>query len=186
MTTDVIARRRARLAVIVAVACGAVAAGVTGVGLLLPAGSGTPVIRIVGAVVAVAAGGVLLRLEGPARGSVTVVVVAVTAAAVCLTTLPVSPVSLDLGGTGPQSLDPVPDGGGGVGGDVTLDGGGGPGAGAGGSLGLPPGGDVVVSGNEVILTLPDGLRVTLGDATVDGIGGAHPEEGAHRMLVARG
>lgn len=183
MPTDVIARRRARLAVIVAVACGVVALGVTGVGLLLPAGSGAPVVRLVGAVAAVAAGGVLLRLEGPARGSVTVSVVAVTAAAVCLTTLPVSPVSLDLGGTGPQLLDPAPEGEGGGVDDVTIDGAGGPGAGAGGSLSLPPGGDVVVSGDEVILTLPDGIRVTLGDATVDGVGGAIPGEGANVVVV---
>lgn len=183
MPTDVIARRRARLAVIVAVACGVVAVGVTGVGLLLPAGSGAPTVRLAGAVVAIAAGGVLLRLEGPARGSITLSVMAATAAAVCLTTLPVSPVSLDLGGTGPQQLDPGPDGEGGAGEDVTVDGGGSSGVGGGGVLSLPPGGDVVVSGDDVILTLPDGLQITLGDATIDGSGVGGPPGDASVLVV---
>ena len=185
MPTDVIARRRARLAVIVAVACGVVAAGVTGVGLLVPAGSGDPIVRFVGAVVAVAAGGALLRLEGPTRGSVTLSVVALTAAAVCLTTLPVSPVSLDLGGTGRQALDPGPDSGGGADRDVTLDGEGSPGAGAQGTLSLPPGADVEVADGQVFLSLPDGSRIVLGDATIDasapGVG-----EGGSTVVVVDG
>lgn len=186
MPNDVIARRRARLAVIVAVASGVVAAGVTGLGLLLPAGSGAPTIRLVGAVVAVAAGGVLLRLEGPARGSLTLTVVAVTSAVVCLVTLPVSPVSFDLGGTGLQQLDPGPDAEGDTADDVTIDEVGPGGGGQGGALSLPPGGDVVVEAGQVVLTLPDGLRITLGEAAVDSLAGGGVPDGGTGLVVVDG
>lgn len=168
MSADPIARRRARLAVIVAVCCGIVAVGITGTGLLVPGGADTPVLRLVGAVVAVAAGGLLVRLDGPAAGSRALAVVAVTASAVCLVTLPVSPVSFTLDDPEVERVTPDGDGGGSVDGpDITLV----PESGTGGASGplrVPPGGDVVVEAGQVILTLPGGARITLGQATVGG------------------
>ncbi len=167
MSADPIARRRARLAVIVAVGCGIVAAGVTGAGLLLPGGSGTPPIRLAGAVLAIAAGGALVRLDGPGGAARTLGSVSIAATVVCLLTLPVSPVSLTLDDPADRP-DSEPSDGDGADRDVFLEPGDG-GGGAGGAISLPDGADVTVEGGQVLLALPDGGgTITLGQATVDG------------------
>ena len=165
MSADPIARRRARLAVIVAVGCGIVAAGVTGAGLLLPGGSDTPMIRVAGAVIAVAAGGVLVRLDGPGGAARTLGSVTIAATVVCLLTLPVSPVTLSLDDRSNDPADAGPGGGDGTGPDVVIEPG--TGGGASGALSLPDGADVVVEGGQVLLTMPDGGgTIVLGQATV--------------------
>ena len=165
MSADPIARRRARLAVIVAVGCGIVAAGVTGAGLLLPGGSDTPMIRVAGAVIAVAAGGVLVRLDGPGGAARTLGTVTIAATVVCLLTLPVSPVTLSLNDPSNDPADAGPEGGDGTGPDVVIEPG--TGGGAGGALSIPDGAEVVVEGGQVLLTMPDGGgTIVLGQATV--------------------
>ncbi len=183
MSADPIARRRARLAVIVAVSCGIVAVGVTGVGLLLPAGSDTPTIRVVAAFAAVAAGAVLVRLDGPGSASRSLALVSVVAVAVCLVTLPVSPVSftLDDPASGTASDDPN---GSGTDADAAID----PGTGveggrASGPLRLPAGGDVEVVAGDVVLSLPDGVRITLGQAEIDGAGVGGSGAGTSLVVV---
>lgn len=167
MSAPAIARRRLRLAVIVAVASGVVAAGVTGLGLLVPSGEPSSAIRVVGAFVALGAGAVLVRLDGPARGATTLALVGVTAAMVCLVTLPVSPVTLP--GAGSPTTDAAPGGGDGAeGGDVTVEEGGGAGTPGADPVTLPEGADVVVEGGEVVLTGPEGGRLVIGQATLDG------------------
>ncbi|WP_436793335.1 DUF4129 domain-containing protein [Actinospongicola halichondriae] len=183
MSADPIARRRARLAVIVAVSCGIVAVGVTGVGLLLPGGSDTPTIRVVAAFAAVAAGAVLVRLDGPAAASRSLALVAMIAVIVCLVTLPVSPVSFTLDDPTSDSAPAAPDGSG-TDTDVAID----PGTGVGGDsaagpIRLPAGGDVEVVAGEVILSLPDGVRITLGQATIDGTGLGGSGEGTSLVVV---
>lgn len=167
MSPDPIARRRVRLAVIVAVGCGVVAAGVTGAGLLIPGGSDTPMIRVAGAVVAIAAGGVLVRLDGPGGAARTLGTVTIAATTVCLLTLPVSPVTLSLDDPSDEPADIGPDGGEGSESDVEIDPGAGGGTGAGGALSLPEGADVVVEGGQVLLAIPDGGgTIVLGEASV--------------------
>lgn len=174
MSADPIARRRARLAVIVAVGCGIVAAGVTGAGLLLPGGSDTPMIRVAGAVIAVAAGGALVRLDGPGGAARTLGTVTIAATVVCLLTFPVSPVTLSLDDPSNDPADVGPDAGDGTGPDVVIEPG--TGGGAGGALSIPDGADVVVEGGQVLLTMPDGGgTIVLGQATV---GEAPPTVGA--------
>lgn len=160
---------RARLTVVVSVSCGAVALGVTGTGLLLPGGDRASWVRVVGAVVAIAAGGALLRLDGPGRGSTTLVSASVVGVLVCLATLPASPVTVPWDAPAdPGQPGDAPDGGSGVGPDVVVDPGATGGAGSGAALGLPTGADVVVEDGSVLLTLPDGGRITIGGATRDG------------------
>src|SRR5688500_1821215 len=86
-------RRGARLGTIVAVCAAPVAFRVNGSGLLLPAAAPTPALRVVGAVLAIGAAGILVRLEGGARGVTTLAAVSTAALVVCIATLPVSPVA---------------------------------------------------------------------------------------------
>lgn len=183
MSEDVIVRRRLRLSVVVAVAAGVVAAGVTGAGLLVPAGPSTSVVRVGGAFVAVAAGAVVVRLDGAARGVTTLAVVAATAAAVCLVTLPLSPVTLGSaadrdGAAGGDQPD-----GNGSGRDSVIE----PGRGEGGvpspAIALPPGGDVVVEQGRVFLTDPAGGRLVIGEATLEGASPRVASEGTALVVV---
>lgn len=172
--------RRVRLATIVTVACGLVALGVTGTGLLLPAGGPTPSLRVVGALVAIAAGGILVRTEGAARSTTTVTSVAIVGLLVCLATLPVSPVTAPWNTPAdPADAPPAPDGSDGVGPDVVIEPGAPGGGGGTGALALPPGADVVVEQGAVVLVLPDGGRITIGQA----IAGADPAVGTAGTAV---
>lgn len=168
------AGRRTRLAVVVAVASVVVAVGLTGTGLLVGAGSPTPWLRVAAAVVGVAAGAVLVRLDGAARGVTTLAVVSATAALTCLATFPLS--SVGLGIDRPLDSGAAPTDGSGQFGGGTGDGGGGSGgAGTGpGAITLPPGADVSLDEGNVVLGLPDGSRVVIGEAT-PGATGAPPE-----------
>lgn len=186
MSAAVIARRRVRLAVIVAVCCGLVATGVAGVGLLLPSGDGGGAVRLLAAAVALASGAVLVRIDGAARGVTTLASVSVVAVLVCLATLPaspVSPVSLTKGAETTDEETPS-DGGSGLLPDVLLD----PGdAGEQASpldpVGLPEGADVTVEAGEVILTTPDGARIVLGQAGLEGHDPGIPDGGTDLVVV---
>ena len=174
-------RRGARLAGIVAVSCGVVATGITGAGLLLPAASPTPALRVIGAVVAVAAAGALVRLDGAARGVTALAVLSATALGVCLVTLPVSPVAHPWTATpDPPPAGDAPDAGDGTGRDVVLEpappGGGAP---EGDVAALPPGAGLgITDDGSVVLELPDGGRIVIGEATVGGQGGQPGVAGA--------
>ena len=180
------ARRGARLGAVVGVCAACVAAGLTGAGLLLPAAEPTPALRVVGALVALGAAGILVRLEGGARGVTSLAVVSAAALAVCVATLPVSPVAHPwTADPDPSSpLDGRPEGDAGPGRDVVIE----PAApadppGGSGALVLPPGADVVVEGDDVVLTLPDGGRITIGGTAV---GGAADRAAAGRVVVDGG
>lgn len=169
------AGRRTRLAIVVAVACVLVAVGLTGAGLLVDAGSPTPWLRLVAVAVGVAAGGVLIRLDGAARGVTTLAVVSGTAALTCLATFPVS--SVGLGIDRPVDIGKAPtDGSGQFGGVPGGEDGqaGGSGGGRPGAVTLPPGTDVSLEDGSVVLGLPDGSRVVIGQA-VPGATGVPPE-----------
>ena len=189
LTGPTAARRRgARLGAIVAVSSGVVAVGTTGAGLLLPAAEPTPVLRIAGAVVAVAAAGLLVRIDGAARGVTSLAVVSAAALGVCLVTLPVSPVAHPWTATpdaGSPTDPPPASEGGGTGRDVVLE----PGPPGGGAdpdsvLALPPGAGVAVVDGAVVLELPDGGRIVIGDATATGAGSGPGGGGA--VVVADG
>lgn len=149
---------------VVAVAAGTVALALGGHGLLVPAGPSSTLVRVGGALVALAAVAVLVRLDGPARGARTLTLVAVAGALTGLATLPASPVSLDdAPGAAPAVPERSPDGGAGT---IWLDR---PGpeqgeAGDPGTLVLPPGGALEVDGDDLLLRLPDGSAAVLGDA----------------------
>lgn len=180
-------RRGARLGAIVAVSSGIVAVGITGAGLLLPAAEPTPALRVIGALVAVAAAGVLVRIDGAARGVTSLAVVSAAALGVCLVTLPVSPVAHPWTASpdGGTPVDTPPEGEGGTGRDVVLEPG--PPGGDGGSgevLALPPGAGVGVVDGAVVLDLPDGGRIVIGDATAGGAGRGPGAGGA--VVVAGG
>lgn len=153
--------------VVVASAAGVVALALGGQGLLVPAGPAPSLVRVAGALAALGAVAVLVRLDGPARGARTLTFVAVVGALTGLATLPASPVSLD----DPRAGEP-PRGGGAAeqddgGGTVWLDRAGpdaDPAPGATGAIRLPPGADVELDGDEVILRLPDGSTAPLGRA----------------------
>lgn len=167
------AGRRIRLATVVAVACGIVAVGVTGTGLLVSGATPTPWLRIVAAIVGVGAGGVLLRLDGAARGATTLAVVAGAATLTCLATLPASTVGLGAGHVVAPTGEPL-DGEGQFGGGPGAGDGGGPTTGRPGPIGLPPGAEVVVEGGDVVLGLPDGARIVIGQAELGAPAGVPP------------
>lgn len=167
------AGRRIRLATVVAVSCGIVAVGVTGTGLLVPAGTPTPWVRVSAAVVCVGAGGVLLRLDGAARGVTALAVVAGAAALTCLATLPASTVIWGSGHVVPPAGEPL-DGEGWFGGRPGEADGGGGGSGRPGPITLPPGADVLVEGGDVVLGLPDGARIVIGQAQLGAPSGVPP------------
>ncbi len=160
MSTGVITRRRTRLGIIVAVGSALVAVGVTGAGLLVPAGEGVPPVRLAAALVALAAAGAAVRLDGAARAAAALIVTSAAAAGVCLATLPASPVALDLGDRdgGDRSVGDAPAGEA-PSTDPAIE-----------VVELPDGGDLVLEGGQVVLLLPDGGRTVLGEATVGGAG----------------
>lgn len=140
--------RRGPVAV-VAISSGAVALALGGHGLLVPGGSGPTLVRVAGALVSLAAVAVLVRLDGPARGTHTLAVVAVAGALCALSTLPSSPVTLGSPADRAEPAAPAGDEGGGT---VVLD-----------RPDLPPGGGAA-------LVLPPGARPELVDGQVVGIG----------------
>lgn len=171
MSTGVIARRRTRLGVIVAVASVLVAVGVTGAGLLVPGGEGTPAVRVAAALAALTSGAVVVRLDGAARAVSGLIVACMAGSVVCLVTLPVSPVTLDLDASSPDAEsggardEGVGDDG--SAGDVGPGAGDLPGAGS-GVVELPAGADVVLEDGQVVLTDPGGSRYVLGTTDVRG------------------
>lgn len=178
---DAIRRRRQRFAVIVAIASGLVAVGVTGVGLLLPGGAPTPVLRLGAVVVAIAAGGALLRLEGPARAATTLAMVATTGAVICLLTFPTSPVTLSIGPdtlpfTPPGTID---EGSGLPGDDSVVLGPGLPQPSTSGVMSVPEGFAIVVQDGFALAIAPGGgttvLGATFGDGSLGGVGAAGTE-----------
>ncbi|HEU5081710.1 MAG TPA: DUF4129 domain-containing protein [Acidimicrobiales bacterium] len=149
----------------VAVAAGTAALALGGHGLLVPAGPSSTLVRVGGALIALAAVAALVRLDGPARGARTLTLVAVAGALTGLATLPVSPVSLDdAPGAAPAVPERSPDEGGA--GTIWLDRPGAEQGGAGdpGTLVLPPGASLEVDGDDLLLRLPDGSAAVLGDA----------------------
>ena len=180
-------RRGVRLAVVVGVGCAVVALGITGSGLLLPGGDPTPAVRVIGAVVAIAAGGALVRSEGGARAVTTLATVSAAALGVCLVTLPVSPVThpwtADAASPAPGEAPPAGDGG--TDREVVIeDGGGDDGSRAPDAYVLPPGADVRVIDGAVVLVLPDGSRITIGGTAVGG--GAQGAGPGGAVVVAGG
>lgn len=158
--------RSRQLTVVVVAAAAIVAVTLTAHGLLVPAGGSTPVVRIVGAAVAVAAGGFLLRIDGPAQATTTLAVVALAAALTAVATFPASAVTWT---PDPPSTtvpdDPANGGTDGAGTDVILDTPGGAGAGLPTEVvAVPEDAEVLLEDGQVTLSLPDGGRVVLGDA----------------------
>lgn len=142
---------------IVAIASGVLALALGGHGLLVPAGPESTLVRVAGALVSLAAVAVLVRLDGPARGTRTLAVVAVAGSLTALATLPSSPITLDA----PADRAALPPAGGDEGGGtVVLD-----------RPGLPPGGGAT-------LVLPPGARPELADGQVVGIG----DDGSRAVL----
>ena len=150
-----------------------VALALAGQGLLVPAGPGPAVVRVLGALAALGAVAVLVRLDGPLRGGRTLALVAVAGALTALATLPASPVTID--GSAPVAP--------GVGtaddqtGAILLerfD----PGRAPGGTVVLPPGAELQVQGGDVVVAgpggastvLPPGQRVARPDGTVVVVG----------------
>lgn len=169
------------------VASGSVVAavGLTGAGLLSPAESRGPFVRYVAVAVALVAVGALVRLDGPARASARLITVAVAASLLCLATFPASPVAFTLGddSISPGTPDTEGEGSGGANprqGDLEGTGGGlNPGV-----LRLPEGGTVTVEAGDVILEVPDGSQLILGDTTVAAPGGS--VTGSVGLVVADG
>lgn len=169
MSDSPVAHRRRRLAVVVGVCSAVVAVGVAGTGLLLPAGTGAMWVRTVGGAVAIGAGAVLVRLDGPARGLTSLAVVSTTALLVCVATLPVSPVQLPAGDGDGESRGAVPEDEATEGGEIVIEPGEGGGAAPGGSVvALPPDADIVIEDGQVLLLPPGGGRIVIGQATRDG------------------
>lgn len=144
-----------------------------GQGLLVPAGPASTLVRVCAAVVSLGAVAVLFRVDGPLRGSRTLALVAVAGGLTALATVPSSPVTLD--GSTPTEVttepteEAVP--------TILLeqvD----PGAAQPGTVVLPPGVDLEVRGDEVVVPgaggsatiLPPGQRVTRPDGTVVVVG----------------
>lgn len=150
-----------------------VALALGGQGLLVPAGPTSTVVRVVAALVSMGAVAVLVRLDGPLRGGRTLALVAVAGALTTLATLPASPVTLD--GSTPPAPTVAPTGD--AAGTILLeqvD----PGQAQDGTLVLPPGADLQVQGDEVVVPgpggsatpLPPGQRVARPDGTVVVVG----------------
>ncbi|HEX4901502.1 MAG TPA: DUF4129 domain-containing protein, partial [Acidimicrobiales bacterium] len=123
----------------------------------------TTLIRGAGALVALGAVALLVRLDGPAQGARTLALVAVAGALTGLATVPSSPVSLD----DPTPPAAAPEDGGTVadpGRDtVVLDQPGSPGDPP--TLEVPAGARPVIEGGSVVAEHPDGTRSVLGPAT---------------------
>jgi len=133
------------------------ALALAGHGLLVPAGPPLALVRFGGATIALVAVAALLRRDGPAQGSRTLALVAITGALTGLATLPASPVAVD------GSLEPLPETGGEQGRDtVVLDQVGPPGGAP--RLVVPPGAVPRLDGGSVVAVGPDGDRTTLGPA----------------------
>ncbi len=180
------ARRGAQLAAVVGVASALVALGVTGAGLLLPAAPPVPLARVMGAVVAIGAGGALVRLDGWARATTMLATVALSGLGVCVLTLPASVVTppwaaapdRDTGGGGAPRAESAEAGRDGV---IQPSA---PGAPSGpGVLALPPGGDVVVEAGRIILTSPAGGHIVIGTTAVAGGGSVIGPHGATVVVV---
>lgn len=173
-----------RLATVVAVASGLVALGLTGAGLLLPAAEPVSGTRIVGAVVAIAGAGALLRAHGPSQAATALATISVVGMAVCLVSAPASPVAAPWESL-PETIEPpgAPEGGAPGGREVIIEPGTGGGRSAGGVLRLPPSADVAIDGGSVVLTLPGGGRITIGEATVDGAVAGVPPAGTSVVVV---
>lgn len=158
--------RQAQLTTVVVVAATIVAVGLTAHGLLVPAGAPTPVVRLVGAAVAVSAGGMLLRIDGPARATTTLAVVCLAATLTALATFPASPVTWAHDPSSASLADPTGAGGpDGSGTEVVVGphGGGAP-VMPGDPMAIPDGADVSLEGGDVVVSLPDGGTIVLGDA----------------------
>lgn len=171
--------------VVVAVAAGTVALALGGHGLLVPAGPSSTLVRVGGAMVALAAVAALVRLDGPARGARTLTLVAVAGALTGLATLSASPVSLDdAPGTAPSTPERSTDEAGG--GTIWLDRPGPEQGGAGdpGTLVLPPGASLEVDGDDLVLRLPDGSSGVLGDAGHAAEPGTGPAPGQRAEVQA--
>ena len=175
-----------RPVVVVASAAALVALGLGGHGLLVPAGPSATLIRVAGALVALAGVGVLLRLDGPTMAARTLMLVTVAGALTALATLPMSPVTLSDASPGPGAdgaagradegtgtvvlervkpdVAPLPDA---------------------GTLVLPDGAAVALDGDQVILQLPGGGASVLGRATNPGGAPppAAPATGQHPAVV---
>ena len=172
------------IAVAGAAAIAALAFG--GHGLLVPAGPSSTLIRVGGALVALVAVAVLVRLDGPARGARTLTLVAVVGALTGLATLPASPVTLDDPSAPPPASperSPADDGGG----TIWLDRAGPDqrGPDASGTLLLPPGASVEVDGADVLIRLPDGSAGVLGHADGTAEPGTSPAPGQHPEVRAQ-
>jgi hypothetical protein len=147
---------RPRRQLVVAASGAAVALALGGQGLLVPAGPTSTLVRVLAALVSLGAVAVLVRLDGPLRGGRTLALVAVAGALTALATLPASPVTID----GPTPPAPAP----GPADDRTdtillerVD----PGQAQDGTVVLPPGADVQVQGDDVVVPGPDGSVTVL-------------------------
>lgn len=159
--------------VVIASGCALCAMLLTGAGLLTPGESRGPAARYIAVGIALGAVAVLVRLEGPARASARLVTVAVVASIVAIATFPASPVGFTFND---ESIAPgLPDGDAPVPGETGVGGAGGGGGGApstSGVLRLPADVGVGIVDGTVMLELPSGGRVVLGDATVTAPGDA--------------
>lgn len=161
----------------VAVGAAIVALTLGGHGLLVPAGPRHILVRVLGALVALGAVALLVRIDGPARGSRTLTLVAVAGALTGLATLPASPVTL-APPSEPAASPETPATGDDGGGTVVLDRPGSPPAdGGAGTLVLPPGSSLDLDGDDVVLRLPDRSGAVLGRATGGSAPGAPPDPG---------
>ena len=158
---------------VVGASAAVLALGLGGHGLLVPAGPASTSVRVVGAVVAVAATVALVRLDGPLRAGRTLLLVAVTGVLTVLATLPASPVTMDAGeapeASAPAGRDPQR--------TILLEQLQ-PGEAQDGTLVLPPGASVGRDGEEAVVRAPGreptvlapGQRVAQPDGTVVVVG----------------
>lgn len=151
------ARRARARTLVVGGGSAIVALGLAGQGLLVPAGPAPTLIRSLGALVALAATALLVRLDGPFLGTRTLAVVAVAGALTALATLPSSPVTLGGSDRAVEVAEPDRD-------DrsdtIVLDQIG-PGGASDATLTLPPGTDVRVEDDRVVVDRPDGTATVL-------------------------
>lgn len=141
---------------VVGASAAVLALGLGGHGLLVPAGPASTPVRVVGAVVAVAATVGLVRLDGPLRAGRTLLLVAVTGALTVLATLPASPVTIDAGdvpaASAPAGRDPQR--------TILLEQLR-PGEAQDGTLVLPPGATLGQDGAEAVVRAPGGGTTVL-------------------------
>ena len=141
---------------VVGASAAVLALGLSGHGLLVPAGPASTSVRVVGAVVAVAAPVGLVGLDGPLRAGRTLLLVAVTGGLTVLATLPASPVTIDAGdvpeASAPAGRDPQR--------TILLEQLR-PGEAQDGTLVLPPGATVGPDGEDVVVQAPGGETTVL-------------------------